>query len=96
VPGILTGVYLAELSQDPSVNGGFTISLESAAAGVGPNDCNAVPTEADYYATAVPVTVGTTGNRGFATSGAGKIFFDQFGATPTRSATLAGTATEVQ
>jgi type II secretory pathway pseudopilin PulG len=94
-PGSSQGFISPALSQDPSVNSGFTISLESAGADVGPNDCNAVPTESNYYATAVPVTMGTTGSRGFATSRAGTIFFEP-GAAPTRSATLAGTASPIQ
>jgi prepilin-type N-terminal cleavage/methylation domain-containing protein len=46
---------------------------------VGPNDCNAQPTNTDYTATAVPSTPGTTGQRGFNTTGAGTIFFDPAG-----------------
>jgi prepilin-type N-terminal cleavage/methylation domain-containing protein len=45
----------------------------------GPNDCNAAATNNDYAATAVPSTIGTTGNRGFNTTAAGTIFFDAAG-----------------
>ncbi len=46
----------------------------------GPNDCNTQPTNTDYTATAVPQTIGTTGQRGFNTAGAGTIFVDPAGA----------------
>ena len=45
----------------------------------GPQDCNTQPTDMDYSATAVPQNVGTTGARGFNTTGAGTIFFDPAG-----------------
>jgi type IV pilus assembly protein PilA len=51
----------------------------------GPLDCNMTATNTDYTATAVPQTVGSTGQRGFNTNGAGTIFFDPAG-------TAAGTA----
>jgi type IV pilus assembly protein PilA len=95
-PGSSQGFISPELSQDPSIMGGFTISLGSANAGPGPNDCHAVPTEVDYYATGVPTTAGATGNKGFATSAAGAIFFDPSGDAPTLSVTLAGTAPKVE
>jgi type IV pilus assembly protein PilA len=95
-PGASQGFISSELSQDPSVRSGFTISLKSAGAPVESNDCHGVATERDYYATAVPVTIGTTGNRAFATSAAGTIFFDSSGAAPTRAATIAGTAMALQ
>jgi len=34
----------------------------------GPADCNGTPTETAYYATAIPLTPGMSGNRAFATS----------------------------
>ena len=45
----------------------------------GPNDCNGTASNTDYTATAVPQTVGTTGQRGFNTTGAGTIFVDPAG-----------------
>jgi len=38
-----------------------------------------------YYSTALPATVGTTGNRGFATNGAGTIFFKPDGTATTEA-----------
>ena len=95
-PGAAQGFISPDLSQDPTVKSGYTFTLEEAGGGRGRNDCNGIPTGLDYFATAVPVTVGTTGNRAFSTSGAGTIFFDASGVAPNRAATLAATATPVQ
>ena len=45
----------------------------------GPDDCNTTATNTDSTATGVPQTVGTTGQRGFNTAGAGTIFVDPAG-----------------
>jgi type IV pilus assembly protein PilA len=45
----------------------------------GPPDCNGAPTNGDYTATAVPRSVGASGDRGFNTSARGTIFFDPNG-----------------
>jgi type IV pilus assembly protein PilA len=91
-PGSPVGFISPDLSRDPSVKSGYEIILGSAGADAGPRDCNGVATEMDYYATATPVAIGSTGSRGFSTSAAGAIFVDPSGAPPTRTATLAGTA----
>jgi hypothetical protein len=38
--------------------------------------------QTDYFATAVPITVGTTGGRGFGSTASGTIFFTANGAAP--------------
>jgi prepilin-type N-terminal cleavage/methylation domain-containing protein len=45
----------------------------------GADDCNATATNTDYTATAVPLSVGTSGQRGFNMSGSGTIFSDPAG-----------------
>jgi prepilin-type N-terminal cleavage/methylation domain-containing protein len=95
-PGSAQGFISPDLSTDPSVKSGYSVALLTAGAAAGPNDCNAVATEVNYYATSTPVTVGTTGNRGFSTAGAGTIFFGLSGVPPVVAATLAGTATPIQ
>jgi len=75
---------------------GYNVTLASAAAGAGPLDCNGTATETDFYATAIPATVGSTGNRAFSTSAAATIYQDPTGAAPTAADTLAGTATAIQ
>ena len=95
-PGSSQGFISPDLSTDPSVKSGYSIALATAGAAAGPNDCNAVATQVNYYATGAPVTVGTTGNRGFSTAAAGTIFMDPSGAVPTLANTLAATATPIQ
>jgi prepilin-type N-terminal cleavage/methylation domain-containing protein len=80
----------------PAIKSGYLVDLATAGAGAGPTDCNGTATEVDYYGTAAPITVGSTGTRGFSVSSAGTIFQDQTGAVPTLAATLAGTATPAQ
>jgi type IV pilus assembly protein PilA len=75
-----------DLASDPSTKSGYTVSL---AAGSGATvvtaaaaTCNGAATAADsiYWAGAVPVTVGSTGQRSFASDSRGTIFFDNTGA----------------
>jgi type IV pilus assembly protein PilA len=94
--GTTAGFISPDLSTDPSVKSGYSVALLSAGAATGPDDCNAKPTEVNYYATSSPVTVGTTGVRAFSTAGAGTIFFDATGTAPVVAATVAGTATPIQ
>ena len=46
---------------------------------MGPDDCNTTPTNSGYSATAVPVSVGTSGQRGFNMDGSGTILADPAG-----------------
>jgi len=73
-----------DLASDPAQKSGYTVTLApGAASSPGLNDCNGTPTDTAYYATAVPVAPGYSGQRGFATTGSGTIFFDPGGAAPT-------------
>ena len=75
-----------DLSIDPAVKSGYTITIGPAAASAaGPNDCNGIATITAYYTTAVPVAAGTSGLRAFASSGSGAIFFDPTGVAPTEA-----------
>src|SRR5687768_1409543 len=80
----------------PAIKSGYSITIASAGAGAGPADCNGTATEVDYYATAAPTGVGSTGTRGFSVSSAGTIFQDHTGAVPSLAATINGTATPAQ
>ena len=75
---------------------GYNVTLATAGAGAGPADCNAVATQVDFYATAVPATIGSKGNRAFSTSAAATIYQDASGAAPSAANTLAGSATAIQ
>jgi type IV pilus assembly protein PilA len=85
-PGSTVGFISPDLSTDPSTKSGYLITMAaSASSSPGPTDCNGVPTETAYYVTAVPVSAGLSGLRGFSSTGGGTIFFDQTGAAPTEA-----------
>src|SRR5206468_5824 len=55
-----------DLSIDPAVKSGYTITVAAATvSSPGPTDCNGVGTETAYYTTAVPVSAGMSGLRAF-------------------------------
>jgi len=65
-----TGVTKSGYDTDMAANAGAV---------AGPNDCNGTATTTDYLATSKPTSPGSTGQRGFNTTGAGTIFFDPLG-----------------
>ena len=82
--GSNSGFISPDLATDPSTKSGYTVSLAlDATAGVNAavtpkaNTCNGSSTDAasSYWAGAVPVTVGSTGQRSFASDTRGTIFF---------------------
>jgi len=87
-----------DLSIDPAVKSGYTVTMAAAAvSSPGPLDCTGTATVTAYYATAVPVSAGTSGLRAFASSASGAIFFDPTGAAPTEAAmTPGGGGTTIQ
>jgi len=85
------------ISPDLATNGvtksGYTVTLIATTTAVaGPLDCAGVATVTAYYGTAVPLTVGTTGTRGFATLANGTIYFTLDGTAPPED----GTGTPLQ
>ena len=62
---------------------GFNFTLGAGAgSAAGPNDCNGSGTITAYYATAVPMTMGTTGTRSFAVNVGNAIWQLTGGAAP--------------
>lgn len=85
-PGSNAAFISPDLSIDPAIKSGYTITVGPAAASSpGPTDCNGVATISAYYTTAVPVSAGLSGARAFASSGAGAIFYDPTGTAPTEA-----------
>ena len=85
-PGSAQGFISPDLATDPSTKSGYQITLGPAGGAVaGPMDCNGAPSVTGYYATALPTQPGVTGNRGFATSTAGTVFFTPNGIAPTEA-----------
>jgi type IV pilus assembly protein PilA len=84
-----TGLTVPFISADLNANGvvksGYTITNVASvtpAAVAGPADICAAVSTTGYYATAAPETIGTTGNRGFATDTRMAIFQNTLGAVP--------------
>ena len=91
-PPSSTSAFISpDMALDPTVKSGYTVTLAIDAAAtvnnkvtLAANTCNTSSTDAasSYYASAVPVTLGSTGQRAFATDTRGTIFFDNTGAAP--------------
>ncbi len=79
---------------------GYVYSLAAGlGSSPGPADCNGTPTETVYYATAVPVTPGMTGNRAFASNSSHAIWQDVAGggaAAPAEPFAVTATVSPVQ
>ena len=90
------GAQSSFLSGDLAVNGAtksgyiFTI-LPGAGSLAGPNDCGGVATQTEFYATATPISVGTSGRRAFASNQRGAIWQDMSGVPPVEPFTAGGT-----
>jgi prepilin-type N-terminal cleavage/methylation domain-containing protein len=57
------------------VKSGYTVAVLAGVGAVpGPADCNGVLSQTTYYASAIPVTLGGTGQRSFATNQASTIY----------------------
>jgi hypothetical protein len=59
-------------------------------------DCNGNPVALDYYISAVPLDVGNTGNRGFASNEGHVIWQDTTGIAPAEPFMAAGTVSPIQ
>ena len=85
------GFVSTDISTDPSIKSGYQVALAagaaSAAQGTG---CDAAAGISVYYATAVPVTFQTSGNRSFASGVAGTIFWNATAAAPTEAVMAPG------
>jgi prepilin-type N-terminal cleavage/methylation domain-containing protein len=90
-PGGDSGFISPDLAADPSRKSGYIVTLVPAATAIaGVADCNGVITQSGFYATAVPIAPSFSGQRAFATSSGGSIFFDNTGAAPTEAQMIAG------
>ena len=91
-PNSTQGFISPDLSTDPSIKSGYTVTLANGAGAANVAlDCNgAIQSRTAYYSTAIPVTQGTTGNRSFASNAGGTIFFTN-SATPTTEAQMSPT-----
>jgi type IV pilus assembly protein PilA len=81
----------------PAIKSGYSVLL---AAGAGnalvPAVAGCTASGTNYYATGAPLTVGSTGSRGFATDDQGTIWQDTSGAVPAQPFAVAGTVSFIQ
>jgi type IV pilus assembly protein PilA len=93
-PAVTIPFISADLDTNLVVKSGYEINLVDSvnpAAAAGPNDACGTATADGYYATAEADTLGTTGNRGFATDTAMALWQDVSGALPAQPFTAGGT-----
>jgi type IV pilus assembly protein PilA len=95
-PGSEVGFISADMAADPSVKTGYRIAMVPGEAERAAEDCNGRDSALGYYATAEPLSIGLSGNRGFATSSRGVVFFDSTGVLPSEASVNAATAAAVQ
>jgi type IV pilus assembly protein PilA len=83
-PG-MTEAYLApDLAAASPEKAGYRFALTpGAGAAAGANDCNGTGTQTAYYATAVPLTFGSTGAKAYATNQSNTIWQALAAAAPT-------------
>ena len=81
----------------PIQKSGYNFAMPAALGAVaGPNDCNGTATTSAWYATAVPQTFGSTGNRGFAVNTSNTVWQDTTGAAPGEPFTAGPTVSIIQ
>ena len=85
-PGSSQGFISPDLGATSSIKSVYTITMtDGAAAADVANDCNGVMSRSEYYSTAIPLTMGSTGNRTFASTAGGSIFFTLTTTPPTEA-----------
>jgi type IV pilus assembly protein PilA len=91
-PGGMVGFISPDLGANEIVKSGYQFDVvEGESAVAAPNDCHGDETITDYYGTAVPVSVGSTGIRAFATNGVGMIWQASDGVPPSQPFERSGT-----
>lgn len=82
-PGSTAGFISPDLGTNAVVKSGYTVTLADGAGAVnGRLDCNGVQSRSAFYATAAPLTFGSSGNRAFAIDAGGTVFQETASGTP--------------
>jgi type IV pilus assembly protein PilA len=77
------GFISPDLKLDPSNKSGYEVHLEDGATSADvADDCNGTKSRAAYYSWTIPLSIGSTGQRGFSTAAHGTIFFTPDGTQP--------------
>ncbi len=97
-PGGAYGFISTDLALDPSLKSGYTVTLVAGSGSVVLTalDCNGQTATTGFYASAVPVTVGSTGVRAFATDNGGAVWQNLAGIAPPQPFAKAGTVAPIQ
>jgi type IV pilus assembly protein PilA len=94
---LCTGMTVPFISPDLASNGvvksGYAFNITIGNGTAGPNDCNGTATGTSFYATAVPVTLGSTGQRAFASDIGSAIWQNTLGTAPPQPFTAGTTIT---
>ena len=91
------GFVSTDISTDPSVKSGYTVTLAAGAgAGNQGTGCDGAVGTSAYVVTAIPVTFQTSGNRSFGATTTGTIFWAAAAAAPSEATMIAGTAAALQ
>ena len=81
------GFVSPDIGSDPTVKSGYTLVLADTAAGFALGTaCDSNPGRSGYYLTVTPVTVGSSGQRAFATNTIGTIYVNVSGVPPAEGA----------
>jgi prepilin-type N-terminal cleavage/methylation domain-containing protein len=82
-PGSTAGFISPDLSVNAVVKSGYTVTLADGAGAVnGRLDCNGIQSRSAFYATAAPLTFGSSGNRAFSIDAGGTVFQETASGTP--------------
>ncbi|NQW05415.1 MAG: prepilin-type N-terminal cleavage/methylation domain-containing protein [Acidobacteria bacterium] len=83
-PGTTVPFISPDLGVAAPQKSGYNYTMAAGAgAGVGPLDCNGTATQSAYYATAAPMTFGTTGSKAYATNAGNTVWQVSAAAAPT-------------
>ena len=81
------GFVSPDIAVDPALKSGYRLTLViTGGGGVQGTGCDGAAGSSGYYVTAVPITVGTSGQRAFATNTIGTIFVSTNGVAPAEGA----------
>jgi type IV pilus assembly protein PilA len=92
------GFISADLGQTTQEKSGYTVTMVAGANNIAltATDCNGTAVNSNYYATAIPLDVNTTGTRGFATNAGGTVWQDKTGAAPAEPFAITADVTPAQ
>ena len=95
-PGMTVPFISPDLASNGTAKSGYSFTLANGLGGVaGPNDCNGTATSTTFYASAAPQSLGTTGNRAFASNVGSAIWQDTSGVPPAEPFVVGGTISPI-